>query len=125
MGDDILDRAYLTEMRQWVGEGVFATLMAQAHDNLPPVMAEMLNAWQHGDGAAFLDLAHRMKGAASSVGCRALSLAAHSFMRDPRPAETVSGAEIEALGELTRASLKALRELADQPQEMPVPARPQ
>lgn len=125
MGDDILDRSYLMEMRQWVGEGVFATLMAQAHDNLPPVMADMLNAWQHGDGDTFLDLAHRMKGAASSVGCRALSLAAHSFMHDPRPAETVSGAEIQALGELTRASLKALRDLADHPQEIPVPAKPQ
>lgn len=125
MGDDILDRAYLMEMRQWVGESVFNTLLAQAHDNLPPVQADMLDAWQHGDCTLFHDLAHRLKGAAASVGCRALSLAAQSFMGDPHPTETVSSAEMQALGELTRASLKALGELAAQPQEIPVPAKPQ
>lgn len=125
MGDNILDRAYLAEMRQWVGDTVFRALSAQASDNLAPALADLMAAWRHGDTAAFQEAAHRLKGAAASIGCVALSAAAHDILGDPRPAEAVSGAEMQAFQHLLEASLRALRGFSDQPQFTPVPANPQ
>lgn len=125
MVDNILDRIYLVEMRQWVGDTVFRALSAQASDNLAPALADLMAAWRHSDTAAFQEAAHRLKGAAASIGCIALSTAAHDILRDPRPAEAISGAEMQAFQYLLEASLHALRGFSDQPQLTPVPAKPQ
>ncbi|WP_211546253.1 Hpt domain-containing protein [Magnetospirillum sulfuroxidans] len=125
MVNNILDRAYLTEMRQWVGDAVFHALSAQASDNLAPALADLTAAWRHSDTAAFQEAAHRLKGAAASIGCAALSMAAHDIIRDPRPAEAISGAEMEAFHHLLQSSLQALHGFSDQPHLTPVPASPQ
>jgi HPt (histidine-containing phosphotransfer) domain-containing protein len=125
MGDNILDRNYLTEMRQWVGDTVFHALSAQASDNLAPALADLTAAWRHSDTAAFQEAAHRLKGAAASIGCVALSAAAHDIIRDPRPAEAISGAEMQAFQRLLESSLQALHGFSNQPQLTPVPANPQ
>ena len=128
MAADLLDKGYLADMRQWIGEGAFALLVAQAPDHLGGALGNVLTAWQGADTEALRQHAHRLRGAAASVGCLALSSAALDLMHDSRPAVLVGGGEMELLHRLTGRSLAALAELAAspvQPQAMPVPPKPQ
>ena len=91
-------------------------------------LGNVLTAWQGADTEALRQHAHRLRGAAASVGCLALSSAALDLMHDSRPAVLVGGGEMELLHRLTGRSLAALAELAAspvQPQAMPVPPKPQ
>ena len=125
MANGIIDCRYLSEMRHWVGEAVFTLLAEQAADNLAAPLADLTAAWRRSDTESFRDATHRLKGAAASMGCTALSTAAEGMMCDTRPIEAVSGAEMQALQRLLQASLLALGAFAIQPQDTPVPARPQ
>lgn len=125
MAKSVIDCDYLAEMRTWVGEEVFAALVRQAAGNLSAPMAELTAAWRRSDRAGFRDGAHRLKGAAASIGCVALARAAVPFLDDVRPVDAVSGAEMQALQTLLQASVQALEIFAAQPQETPVPASPQ
>lgn len=122
---DMIDRDYLAEMRQWVGDAVLHALVTQAAENFAIPLADMMSAWRHGATAPLHDAAHRLKGAAASMGCTPLATAAFHMMTDSRPADSISGAEIHALQDLSRHSLDALRAFLDQAQEIPVPPNPQ
>lgn len=125
MPKTMIDCRYLVDMRQWVGETTFALLAAQAGDNLAAPLDELTAAWRRGEDAALRDAAHRLKGAASSIGCCALAQAAEALLDGRRRPGAVGAAEIEDLRSLLQASLQALAAFAAQPHVTPVPAKPQ
>lgn len=77
----IIDDAYLEDMRQWVGDATLLSLLATAPESFTGELAAIQAAWQSGDLAAVHETAHRLKGAAGSVGCRRLAETAHRMQK--------------------------------------------
>jgi len=126
MVEKLVDERYLTELRSWVGEQVFTSLANQAADNLEPPLADLAKAWEVADCAAAHEAAHRLKGAAASIGFSALAEAARQVMTGLDAAGGQNRISLPVLRQLTRQSLQALEswQLA-QVQVIPVPAKPQ
>lgn len=126
MVEKLVDDRYLSELRAWVGDSVFAGLTGQAAENLEPLLAELTNACQACDWPAAQEAAHRLKGAAASIGFSALAEAARQLMSPmDGPAERID-ITLPMLHQLTQQSLQALDHWqTSQPQETPVPDRPQ
>lgn len=126
MAEKLVDERYLAELRSWVGEQVFTSLANQAADNLEPPLADLSKAWEVADCVAAHEAAHRLKGAAASIGFSALAEAARQVMVGLDDVEGRHGLSVPVLRQLTRQSLQALEswQLA-QAQVIPVPAKPQ
>lgn len=77
----LLDQAYLEDMRQWVGDSTLLTLLATAPASFSDELAAIRAAWHGGNVDAVRENAHRLKGAAGSVGCRRLSALAQTLQR--------------------------------------------
>ncbi|MGE4280511.1 MAG: Hpt domain-containing protein [Magnetospirillum sp.] len=126
MGQKLVDERYLAELRSWVGEQVFTSLANQAADNLEPPLADLAKAWSASDSLAAQDAAHRLKGAAASIGFSALAEAARQVMVNRDGWDAPDGVTLPVLRQLTRQSLQALESWQRaQAQVMPVPAKPQ
>lgn len=80
-GPPVLDEAYMNDMRQWVGDGTALTLLAAAPDSFRDELQAITAAWNNGDGKSVRENAHRLKGAAGSVGCRRLAETAQILQR--------------------------------------------
>lgn len=126
MVEKLVDERYLSELRAWVGDAVFAGLTRQAADNLEPPLSDLAKAWREADWTAAHEAAHRLKGAAASIGFSALAEAARQLLN---PTDVPSGridVTLPVLHQLARQSLQALEQWqTSQPQETPVPDRPQ
>ncbi|MBC7950655.1 MAG: response regulator [Rhodospirillaceae bacterium] len=104
----VLDLAYLEDMRQWVGDDTLLSLLSTAPDSFSEERTAMSTGWQNGDLSMVRETAHRLKGAAGSIGCRRLSELAHRLQR-------MTEAELSAPGhldDLTREMDAALAELS-------------
>ncbi|MBC7905794.1 MAG: response regulator [Rhodospirillaceae bacterium] len=77
----ILDVAYLEDMRQWVGDDTLVSLLATAPDSFNGELSAIGSAWERGDLNMVRETAHRLKGAAGSIGCRRLSDLAHRLQK--------------------------------------------
>ncbi|MGE5514461.1 MAG: ATP-binding protein [Bacteroidota bacterium] len=77
----VLDPAYLDDMRQWVGDATLLTLLATAPDSFNDELASIRTAWRDGDLQGVRENAHRLKGAAGSVGCRRLAEVAQAAQK--------------------------------------------
>lgn len=85
----LLDFAYLEDMRQWVGDATLLTLLATAPGSFLGEMEAIRAAWHKGDAEGVRENAHRLKGAAGSVGCRRLAALAQTLQK-------VGGEELRA-----------------------------
>jgi len=121
MAEKLVDDRYLAELRSWVGDQVFTSLASQAADNLEPPLSDLAKAWEAADWSAAHEAAHRLKGAAASIGFSALAEAARQLLAPVR-----GDVDLPALRQLTTLSLQALDSWRhSQAQEIPVPDRPQ
>jgi Signal transduction histidine kinase len=77
----VVDDSYLEDMRQWVGDDTLLGLLGSAPDSFTGEMAIIRAAWECGDLDVVRETAHRLKGAAGSVGCRRLSSFAHVIQK--------------------------------------------
>lgn len=77
----VLDPTYLEDMRQWVGNEALQALLATAPDSFRAELAAIQAGWTAGDLRAVRENAHRLKGAAGSVGCRRLADAAQVLQK--------------------------------------------
>ncbi|MBX9635806.1 MAG: response regulator, partial [Magnetospirillum sp.] len=77
----VIDRAYLEDMRQWVGDTTLLSLLATAHDSFTGELAVIRKGWASGDLTSVRETAHRLKGAAGSVGCRRLADLSHRIQK--------------------------------------------
>lgn len=80
-GPPVLDPAYLDDMRQWVGDETLLNLLATAPDSFNTELASIRLAWNSGNAQAVRENAHRLKGAAGSVGCRRLADMAQALQK--------------------------------------------
>ncbi len=78
-GPPVLDPAYLDDLRQWVGDATALTLLAAAPESFRDELAAITAAWHGGDAKGVRENAHRLKGAAGSIGCRRLAEAAQAL----------------------------------------------
>lgn len=126
MAEKLVDDRYLAELRSWVGEQVFTSLASQAADNLEPPLTDLAKAWETSDWLAAHDAAHRLKGAAASIGFSALAEAARQLLLTQDGPDHRVDVALPVLRQLTSHSLQALECWRQaQAQEMPVPAKPQ
>lgn len=86
-GLPVLDHAYLEDMRQWVGEATVLALLAGAPASFDEELAAITRAWESGDKRRLRENAHRLKGAAGSVGCRRLADVAQSIQHEDGPGD--------------------------------------
>ncbi|MGE5478101.1 MAG: ATP-binding protein [Bacteroidales bacterium] len=77
----VLDGHYLEDMRQWVGDSALLTLLATAPDSFNAELASIQAAWREGNAVSARENAHRLKGAAGSVGCRRLAELAQQIQK--------------------------------------------
>lgn len=77
----LLDHAYLEDMRQWVGDTTLLTLMSTAPESFNGELEAIGAAWQSGNVTGVRENAHRLKGAAGSVGCRRLAAMAQALQK--------------------------------------------
>lgn len=80
-GLPVLDSAYMDDMRQWVGDATALTLLAAAPESFRDELAAITAAWGNGDEKTVRENAHRLKGAAGSIGCRRLADAAQALQK--------------------------------------------
>lgn len=80
----VLDPAYLEDMRQWVGDATLVTLLTTAPDAFQEELTAIRAAWHDGNLQGVRENAHRLKGAAGSVGCRRLSDTAQTIQKITR-----------------------------------------
>ncbi len=106
----MLDRAYLDDMRQWVGDATLASLMDTAPQSFAFELAALKTAWGSGDLAEFREVAHRLKGAAGSIGCRQLSERASTLQGLGDDADGERNRLLDQLPTLIEQSLQALRD---------------
>ena len=79
-----LDPDYIEDMRQWVGDSTVLALLAAAPQSFREELSRITAAWEAGDSRTVRENAHRLKGAAGSVGCRRLSETAQAIQKgDP------------------------------------------
>jgi CheY-like chemotaxis protein len=69
----VLDLAYLEDMRQWIGTETVMSLLATAPSSFTLEATAIHAAWNAHDLTGVRENAHRLKGAACSVGCCRLS----------------------------------------------------
>jgi len=77
----VLDSAYLEDMRQWVGDATLLSLLATAPESFNGELTTIRSASEAQDFQLMRETAHRLKGAAGSVGCRRLADLAHQIQR--------------------------------------------
>lgn len=77
----VLDPAYLDDMRQWVGDSTVLALLAAAPQSFRDELTQITEAWQARNLRGVRENAHRLKGAAGSVGCRRLADTAQSIQK--------------------------------------------
>lgn len=77
----IVDLSYLEDMRQWVGDDSLIGLLATAPESFNGELAAIRAAWEIMDLQAVRETAHRLKGAAGSVGCRRLAEMANQLQK--------------------------------------------
>lgn len=103
----VLDRAYLDDMLKWVGCESLMALIEQAPESLREEMAALRRAWSIGDLHGVQEAAHRLKGAAGSVGAVRLAKFANQCQI------TASLCDPATLEQLERATAEAESALAD------------
>lgn len=81
----VLDMDYVEDMRHWVGDATVTSLMTSAPQSFTQELADLREAWHEGDIQTVREKAHRLKGAAGSVGCRRLSDLAQIIQKLPEP----------------------------------------
>lgn len=77
----LLDHAYLEDMRQWIGDSTLLTLLSTAPDSFNGELAAIRTAWLGRMVEEVRENAHRLKGAAGSVGCRRLAAMAQDLQK--------------------------------------------
>lgn len=77
----LLDHDYLEDMRQWIGDATLLTLLATAPDSFRSEQDAIRAAWHAGQVDNVRENAHRLKGAAGSVGCRRLAALAQALQK--------------------------------------------
>ncbi|MCR6632298.1 MAG: response regulator [Magnetospirillum sp.] len=104
----ILDGSYLDDLRQWVGDATVLTLLASAPASFNDEMAAIRAAWSRRDPQSMRENAHRLKGAAGSVGCRRLAELAQTLQK-MRDEEILAPTRLDELaGEVEAAIAAAL-----------------
>lgn len=89
----VLDPTYLDDMRQWVGDQTLLTLLASAPESFMTELAAIRLAWEDGNAQGVRENAHRLKGAAGSIGCRRLADLAQAM-------QGIADDDLSALGRL-------------------------
>ncbi len=131
VAEPVVDDDYLAEMRAWLGEAVLADLLTGAPASFRPAMAELTANWRAGAVADMREVAHRLAGAAASVGARRLAELARRCQRMPEAEcgdAVVLG--LETAVDEALAALAAIVEDASPgphpgPHATPVPPNPQ
>lgn len=100
-----LDLDYLEDLRDGIGDAALGELIDRAPISFTEALDQLRLAWRNDDRAGIEDHAHRLKGAAASIGCRDLAQAALRVMLDPTPDARI----IAALDDLAARSARALR----------------
>lgn len=77
----VLDLDYLEDMRQWVGDDTLLSLLSTAPASFDGELTTIGAAWDSGDIHMVRETAHRLKGAAGSIGCRRLADLAHRLQK--------------------------------------------
>ncbi|HLO75177.1 MAG TPA: ATP-binding protein [Magnetospirillum sp.] len=102
----VLDDAYLEDMRQWVGDATLLSLLATAPTSFFDELQAIRAAWEAGDITGVRENAHRLKGAAGSVGCRRLAEVAQGLQKLP-DADLGATGHLDQLAEAVEAALAA------------------
>lgn len=100
----MLDLDYLRDLRDGIGDDALGELIARAPHSFADALAQLRLAWHVGDGDGIEDHAHRLKGAAASIGCRHLADAALAVM----VGRTMDAQTIAGLEEIAHRSVAAL-----------------
>lgn len=103
----VLDLAYLEDMRQWVGDDTLLSLLSTAPESFAGELTAIGAFWDSGDLHMVRETAHRLKGAAGSIGCRRLADMAHRLQK-MEDAELVDAGHLGALNEAIDAALTEL-----------------
>jgi HPt (histidine-containing phosphotransfer) domain-containing protein len=80
---EVIDRAYLEDMKEFVGTETLAGLIDDAPGSFRREYHDLEAGWRRGDAAAVHEFAHRLKGAAGSIGAARLSAVAHLCQQGP------------------------------------------
>ncbi len=128
MHQPVIDDEYLADMRGWLGDAVLADLLAGAPASFRPAIAELAANWQAGAVADMREVAHRLAGAAGSIGARRLAELARRCQRLPDAecsADVVRGLETAVDEALAALSVIAAGARHSGPHATPVPPSPQ
>lgn len=101
----VLDLDYLRDLREGIGATTFAELAARAPHSFAEALEPLHQAWLGGDHAGIEEHAHRLKGAAASIGCPLLAEAALRIMVNPGS----DACAIDTLQDLAAQATTALR----------------
>lgn len=127
----VVDRPYLDDMRQWIGDDTLLVLIEHAPRAFLGEACELRRLWDIGDMMAAREVAHKLKGSASSVGCRRLSeaaLAAQLALESDNSGREILEAvarEVEIALDGLHAYRDACLSVAVHEHDTPVPANPQ
>lgn len=102
----ILDEAYLSEMQRFIGPQALGELLATAPASFRPLIAEAEACWQNGALEDLREVAHRLAGAAASIGAQRLAAAARRCQNMPNG--QLDEATVRALGAVAEEALAAL-----------------
>lgn len=105
-GLPVLDPAYVEDMRQWVGDQTLLSLLATAPESFNTELNAIRLAWNSGNGQGVRENAHRLKGAAGSVGCRRLAEMAQSLQK-MADMDLIAIERLEALEQEVAAAIAA------------------
>lgn len=119
--DDVpaLEIAYISDMRGWIGEDSFQNLIETVPEAFMSELQAVETAWADGNLKLVRETGHRLKGSASSLGCRLLADAGFALQHLP---DDGLGQDWR-MGDLrakVEAAIDALRDYARQPPPPPM-----
>lgn len=105
----VVDRAYLDDMRGWVGDEALSGLLGAAEETFINDLSQVEAAFAARDLPLLHETAHRLKGCAASIGATRLAKMAHGLQLCP-PEWLDDGEAMPTLRQETRTALDGLAE---------------